>query len=71
MYYKSLGEKGYFLTNKVINLTQMQTLSHSLVNEKISKLKGQFKEHAHMPTIENVDCVYKHAYCMMLLICGL
>ena len=49
----------------------MQTLSHSLVNEKISKFKGQFKEHAHMPTIENVECVYKHAFCMMLLICGL
>ena len=46
-------------------------MSHSLVNEKISKFKGQFKEHTHVPTIKNVECVYKHAYCMMLLVCGI
>lgn len=41
-------------------------MSRFEVNEKISKFKGQFKEYAHMPTIENVECAYKHAYCMML-----
>ena len=46
-------------------------MSHSLLNEKISKFKGQFKEHTHMPTIKNVECVYKHAYFMMLLVCGI
>lgn len=56
--------------NKVINLIQMQTYV-TFVNEKISKFKGQFKEYARMPTIENVECAYKHAYCMMLLICGI
>lgn len=46
-------------------------MSHSLLNEKFSKFKGQFKEHTHMPTIKNVECVYKHAYFMMLLVCGI